>query len=171
MYNKSTKKRPISEYVIDYDKFWKRIKKGGDNDCWDWIGAFNTTGYGLFHVQNNKDGYEKTGRSRVQLLSHRIAANLKKKVFQHDYVMHTCDNRKCCNPAHLRVGTAWDNMMDMIEKGRDNFGGVKVMPENGTLITKEMVGAGKKFLLEKIPDVTDDFVQKFFVSMLNQYIP
>lgn len=33
-------------------------------------------------------------------------------------VMHTCDVRLCCNPAHLRVGTLSDNVLDMYEKGR-----------------------------------------------------
>ncbi len=34
-------------------------------------------------------------------------------------VMHSCDNRPCINPEHLSVGTAKDNVHDMLRKGRD----------------------------------------------------
>ena len=33
-------------------------------------------------------------------------------------VMHTCDNRMCINPRHLRIGTFKDNEQDKISKGR-----------------------------------------------------
>ena len=34
------------------------------------------------------------------------------------YVLHSCDNRRCCNPLHLRQGTPWDNSRDMLLRGR-----------------------------------------------------
>jgi hypothetical protein len=35
-------------------------------------------------------------------------------------IRHKCDNPKCINPDHLETGTDYDNVQDMIERGRFN---------------------------------------------------
>ncbi|HEV2530961.1 HNH endonuclease [Phenylobacterium sp.] len=35
---------------------------------------------------------------------------------------HACDNRACCNPAHLEPGTRRQNIEDMVSRGRSTKG-------------------------------------------------
>ena len=48
-------------------------------------------------------------------------------------LMHSCDNRPCCNPAHLSVGTPRDNQEDKVRKGRHAKGekiGMSILSED-----------------------------------------
>ncbi len=116
MINKSTRKKQVLNYAIDTGKFWARVDRSGD--CWVWQKGRNSGGYGVFSVRNTPEQYELTGRSFTQLVAHRVAVALSRPLMAGDYVMHTCDNPPCCNPEHLRIGTASDNMRDAVAKGR-----------------------------------------------------
>lgn len=76
--------------------------------CWEWRGgALNADGYGEVKVR---------GRSvKVHRLSYQRAVGAIPRGKQ---VLHHCDNPSCINPEHLWVGTHWDNMRDMAQKGR-----------------------------------------------------
>ena len=38
-----------------------------------------------------------------------------------EFVLHSCDNRKCINPEHLRKGSAADNSRDMLSRKRGRW--------------------------------------------------
>ena len=82
-----------------FENFYSKIKFNESNWCWDWLGSLNSGGYGQFSFQN------KTWKS------HRMSYMLFKGVIPNDReIDHLCKNRKCCNPEHLRLVSASDNL-------------------------------------------------------------
>ena len=89
-------------------RFWLYVDRLGPNDCWEWTGALGPNGYGRVSTKNNPD-----------MIASRVSYELTKgEIPKGRVVMHSCDNRKCVNPAHLSVGTYLENTHDMIGKGR-----------------------------------------------------
>lgn len=80
----------------------------GPSACWPWTGATNNTGYGVLGVGRNK-----------LVLAHRATYELHIRALRpREVVMHSCDNRRCCNPAHLSAVSQQENLVDMARKGR-----------------------------------------------------
>jgi hypothetical protein len=105
------------------DRFWEKVDiPHGGFGCWNWTAGLNTSGYGFLHLRKipQSDG-SRLSRSGT---SNRIAWMLTHGSYPEKdiSVCHTCDNPKCCNPAHLWLGTHSENMRDMSEKGRASWG-------------------------------------------------
>lgn len=102
------------------NNFWSKVKKRGKSDCWEWQGAKTSSGYGNL----------KWDGSSIQ--AHRVAFYLTdggisfSTGFRNEgvakryrrFVLHRCDNRACCNPAHLFLGSMRTNQLDAYAKGR-----------------------------------------------------
>lgn len=89
-------------------RFRTKVEVTGADECWNWKAARQSKGYGSFGTE--------LGRTE---LAHRIAYRLQVgEIPEGLLVMHSCDNRLCCNPKHLRLGTIADNNYDAYLKGR-----------------------------------------------------
>lgn len=91
-------------------RFWDKVTKGGDDECWIWTGS--TSGYWPY-----ERGHLGINGSTVN--SHLVSwviANGRIPVGMN--VLHKCDVMLCVNPLHLFLGTHQENMWDAANKGR-----------------------------------------------------
>ena len=106
------------------ERFWTKVNICAPNKCWPWLGYCNRGGYGVCSLQG--------WHSQAHRIVYRIA---KGPVPRGLCVLHHCDNRKCCNPKHLFLGTLADNVRDMDNKKRripaaGDFNGSRTCPES-----------------------------------------
>ena len=98
------------------EMLWSKVDIREPNECWPWKGYVTESGYGRTWI--NDVGYY--AHRVIYNLAHPGEIELKapkdKKAF--GFLMHTCDNRICCNPAHLRVADIKTNNEDCAKKGR-----------------------------------------------------
>jgi hypothetical protein len=103
------------------DSFWAKVDVQAPDRCWNWQGAINNSGYGTCSWHG------------TVYTAHRIAAWIEKLVkspaapkdrTSSGFVLHTCDNPKCCNPNHFQIGTYADNQKQAyVRKRRSAFNG------------------------------------------------
>ena len=92
------------------ERFWSRVDKRGENECWLWTGIRGRFGRGVFHLRG-----KQVNASRLALF-----VTTGKWPTENEVVRHSCDNPSCVNPKHLLVGTQADNVADMYARGRQN---------------------------------------------------
>lgn len=90
-------------------RFWSKVNVTDPDDCWEWTAGRKPHGYGQFYIRK---GAPRTAS--------RVAFALSVPIPEGVQVCHRCDNPPCCNPAHLFLGTAVENVNDCIAKGRGN---------------------------------------------------
>lgn len=94
--------------------FWSKVRRGEPAECWEWTAGTYANGYGQIQLGGKK--YK----------AHRYAAWLSGLIERPEapedmtgggFVLHRCDNKRCCNPEHLSVGTYRQNVKEAFDRG------------------------------------------------------
>lgn len=115
-------------------RFWSKVQKNGEDQCWVWTAKKFRFGYGQFQFR------------RGSYIAHRISWVIAHGPIPDGMcVLHNCpdgDNPSCVNPSHLWLGTTQDNIRDCVAKGRSGRG-VPKAPEHRSNIAAALKGKAK----------------------------
>lgn len=94
--------------------------------------------------KGNKAGYGNGYWEGTQIMLHRLSYCFYKQIpisaIKGAVIMHTCDNPRCVNPLHLKLGTQDENLKDMVGKGRSSKGEAHYI----TKLTEEQIQYAKQ---------------------------
>jgi hypothetical protein len=116
------KRRPME------DRFWEKVVRLGNDECWGWNGSTSTWGYGKISAGGRGGKLKDAHRVSWAIHNGPIPSGL--------WVLHTCDNPPCTNPRHLFLGTPLDNVRDMRAKGRGMSGDAHTARTNSTYLER-----------------------------------
>ena len=82
-------------------RFWSKVQKGEPEACWVWLGG-KAGPYGML------------GGIGVHVIAYTLTFG---DVPEGNCVRHSCNNKLCVNPEHLKVGTQRENLLDQVAAG------------------------------------------------------
>jgi hypothetical protein len=91
-------------------RFWDKVNRRGQDECWYWKGAKNKKGYGLIGAGGDHGKLLKASRVSWIINNGPIPEGM--------FICHHCDIPSCVNPKHLFIGTAQTNLDDASMKNR-----------------------------------------------------
>lgn len=122
------------EFALDY--LYANSIVDEATGCREWQGSRNKDGYGQLSSDLIYNTFRIKGTHR--LMYHLITAH--EYAGRHEQILHACDNPCCLEPRHLSLGSARDNLLDCLAKGRrysargENINTAKINAEQARMI-------------------------------------
>lgn len=128
-------------------RFWNYVLVPAKlTECWEWIGPKNEHGYGIFYYNSKR------------VKAHRFSYKCYNGEFDYTlFVCHKCDNPSCINPSHLFLGTQFDNMNDMKNKGRSPRGEKSGTSKLTELDVKQILTDITLYKYKTILEITNEY--------------
>ena len=98
-------------------------------------------------------------KHKKQLMSHFIYENNIGEIPKGLCVLHSCDNPRCINPAHLFLGTLLDNVRDRCRKGRSGHGNL-----HGEQLPQSKLSEKQIKQIRKATGTLTEIAKKFNIS-------
>jgi hypothetical protein len=93
------------------ERFHSKYIVNEETGCWEWQDYLYGQGYGVLRVGNK---FIRAHRFSYEYYVKEIPENM--------IIMHLCDNPKCVNFNHLKLGTQLENIQDCVKKNRKSIG-------------------------------------------------
>lgn len=101
------------------ERFWDKVERA--DGCWTWRGSQVPGGYGQFRTPE--------GRKMAHRVSYELTTG---PIPDGSQVDHTCHNRSCVNPAHLRIATVGQNQQNRSGARVGSLSGARGVYPNGS---------------------------------------
>jgi hypothetical protein len=95
------------------DRFWEKVEK--TETCWNWTAGRNADGYGIFH--NKAIKAPTAHRTSWEIANGPIPERME--------IDHTCHNRGCVNPSHMRLASRAENNQHLSGVRKNNKSGYR----------------------------------------------
>jgi hypothetical protein len=111
-------------------------------------------GYSLLRIAGKLEYHHR--------VSFAAANNMSMEELRGKWILHSCDNPACINPAHLRIGTPADNTADMMSRKRNGYDAKPGSRNPGAKLTEDLVRAIRAERLTQV-----EIAKKYGITQAN----